>query len=275
MPITSLTLLVAITTVSLLALAGLLHLLPRLGAPGRAVSHQCQRAFGLDLLVTVFTMLPWALGAVLLGWWGVLGGVVAQLLAMHGWIIAHELAHRDAVRGPRIVKVLNSKFGRLRNHLAVWSTAPAVPLFWIVRVAQWTLYPPLVWLVNFPRYKQGEWVNVSRQKFEGLVGWDLIWCLYCDWMTGIWSLGTEMLRNVESFWCPIRFYSGKKCENCAIDFPDLEGGWVDAAGSMQQVADVLDQKYPSGEGKPNAWFGHPTRVTVEGEAVERDPGQTV
>ena len=37
-----------------------------------------------------------------------------------------------------------------------------------------------------------------------VIGHALIWCLYCDWMTGVWSLGTEMLRNVESFWYPIR-----------------------------------------------------------------------
>ena len=47
-------------------------------------------------------------------------------------------------------------------------------------------------------------------KVEGLVGHDRIWCLYCDWMTGVWSLGTEMLRNVESFWCPLRFSSDAK-----------------------------------------------------------------
>ena len=41
-------------------------------------------------------------------------------------------------------------------------------------------------------------------------------------LTGVYSLGAEMLRNVESFWCPIRFYDGKKCDNCKLDFPDIE-----------------------------------------------------
>jgi hypothetical protein len=99
---------------------------------------------------------------------------------------------------------------------------------------------------------------VSRQKFGGLVGHDLIWCLYCDWMTGVYSLGAEMLRNVESFWCPIRFYDGKKCENCKVDFPDLDGGWVRADGSMSEVAGVLEEKYGSGR---REWFGHPARTT--------------
>ncbi|MBK7405799.1 MAG: hypothetical protein IPJ41_14560 [Phycisphaerales bacterium] len=99
----------------------------------------------------------------------------------------------------------------------MWWTALAVPVFWVIRVAECIVYPPLTWLVRLPKYKPAEWVNVSRHKFEGLVGHDLIWCL-CDWMTGIWALGGEMLRNVETFWCPIRFDSAKKCENCKHDF---------------------------------------------------------
>ncbi|MGB5709417.1 MAG: hypothetical protein WBM44_00705, partial [Waterburya sp.] len=80
------------------------------------------------------------------------------------------------------------------------------------------------------------------------------WC--CDWMTGVYSLGAEMLRNVESFWCPIRFYDGKKCENCKLDFPDIEGGWVAANGSMDDVEELLKQKY--GE-QQRSWFSHPDR----------------
>ena len=106
--------------------------------------------------------------------------------------------------------------------------------------------------------------TTSRESFDGLVGHDLIWCLYCDWMTGVYSLGAEMLRNVESFWCPIRFYEGKKCENCNVDFPDINGGWVKADGNMQDVENVMEEKYGSGE---RAWFGHPVRLTVKGEEV--------
>ena len=102
-----------------------------------------------------------------------------------------------------------------------------------------------------------------------LVGHDLIWCLYCDWMTGVYSLGAEMLRNVESFWCPIRFYDGKKCENCRIDFPDVDGGWVAADGTMADVTRVMDEQYP--EGAVNRWFGHPARLTVNGEEPDPTP----
>lgn len=245
----------------LLLLAGVLHALPRMGAAGRLLAGCCQRAPGLDLLVTIFTVVPWVLGASLAGWRGFLVGVAGQVVAMNGWMFLHECAHPKAVKGPRIVKVLNSRVGRLRNYAAVWITALAVPLFWLVRLAEWVVYPPLVVLVRFPRYRTGDWVNVSRQKFDGLVGWDLIWCLYCDWMTGVWSLGTEMLRNVESFWCPIRFHSHKKCDNCRIDFPDIEGGWVKADGCMADVAKVLEEKYPRETKGRYAWFGHPARLS--------------
>lgn len=252
------------TAMGLLVLAGMLHLLPRLGWLGKTVIGWLAKAPGLDLAVTVFTVLPWLAGAFAFGWGGVLAAVLGQIVATYVWSFFHELAHRDVMRGPRITKVLNARVGWLRNHAALWVTTLAVPMFWMVRVAEWVAYPPLVWLVRFPRYPMGEWVNVSRQKFEGLVGWDLIWCLYCDWMTGVWSLGTEMLRNVESFWCPIRFDSEKKCENCRIDFPDLDGGWVRADGTMGEVARVLEEKYPPATDKRYSWFGHPERKNCGG-----------
>lgn len=253
---------------SLVAVLGgalVLHALARLGAPGRAVMGWLSRAPGLDVLVTWFTVLPWLVGAIVYGWLGLLGGIVGQVVGLVLWCWGHELAHRDAVKGPRIVTVLNRLVGRPRNHLALWVTSLAVPVFWVVRIGEWVVYPPLIVLVKFPRYPMGEWVNVSRHKFDGLVGHDLIWCLYCDWMTGVWSLGSEMLRNVESFWCPIRFLDDKKCANCSVDFPDVMSKWVAADGSMGDVAALLEKEY-AGRGR-HSWFGHPERVelTVEGE----------
>ncbi len=245
--------------VVLLLLTAALHLLPRLGKAGRQIAGSLQTAPGLDLLVTIFTVLPWGIGGLLWGWRGLIAGVLAQMLAMHLWVFFHEWACRKSTRGPRILKVLNAAVGPARNYTAVWITALAVPIFWAVRVAEWVIYPPLVVLVRFPSYKQSEWVNVSRHKFEGLVGWDLIWCLYCDWMTGIWSMGTDMLRNVESFWCPIRFDSDKKCENCKTDFPDICGGWIAADGNIADVARLLEKKYPREAKHRFGWFNHPAR----------------
>lgn len=252
-------------------LAGLLHLFPKLGAPGRAVAAQCIRAPGLDLLIVAFQVAPIVGGAIYAGWWGVLGALIGMLVAYFAWVWAHELTHMKAMRGPRIVRTLNNILGggakgRLRNQLGVWATALALPVFWFIRAAEVFVYPLLILTLDFPRYKQGEWVAVSRQKFSGLVGHDLIWCLYCDWMTGVYSLGAEMLRNVESFWCPIRFYPDKKCDNCAVDFPDVNKGWVPADADMAAVTDRLQEMY--GEGR-REWFNHPARLTVNGEEVER------
>ncbi len=252
----------AATAVALLLGAGVLHLLPKLGAPGRALSESLCRGIGLDLMITYFTVAPMIVGFAVGCWLGLLAAIAGQVVGLLIWTWLHELAHPAARKGPRIVKTLNRSVGRWRNHTAVWITALAVPLFWLVRVAEWVVYPPLTWIVKLPPYKSADWVNVSRHKFDGLVGHDLIWCLYCDWMTGIWSLGTEMLRNVESYWCPIRFYSDKKCENCKIDFPDIENGWVPADGNMADVVKVIETKQADGD---HSWFGHPRRVTIEGK----------
>jgi hypothetical protein len=255
------------TLVGLLALAGFLHLVPRLGRVGRRASEAFCRAPLLDVIITCFTVAPLVVGPIVFGWAGLLGGVIGQVATVIVWTALHEWANRSTVRGPRIVKVLNRLVGRWRNYAALWCTAPAAPGFWLVRVVEIVTYPPLCWLVGLPKYDSAQWVNVSRHKFSGLVGHDLIWCLYCDWMTGTWSLGSEMLRNVESFWCPIRFASNKKCENCRVDFPDIDHGWVDAGGTMADVAQVVEQAHGNGT---HAWFGHPVRVTVEGREVVRD-----
>lgn len=250
------------TMAALLLMAGVLHLIPKLRL--RALSDALCRAPLLDVPITYFTVAPLIVGPIVGGWVGLAGAVTGQVVSVLVWGWLHELANLKAARGPRIVKQLNRTVGRVRNHGAVWLTALVVPLFWIVRVAEVFVWPGIAVLVRFPRYKSGEWVTVSRHKFEGLVGHDLIWCLYCDWMTGVWSLGTEMLRNVESFWCPIRFYDGKKCDNCSIDFPDVNGGWVPADGGMADVAATLEKHYPPGS-KENAWFGRAAKLTVKGK----------
>lgn len=281
--------LAAIILGALLLGAVVLHLIPKLGSAGKRCSDQLARAPLLDLIIAYFIAGPMLAGLIVgarteIGgntWLGALAGflaaIVAQVIAVNLWTMAHELAHPRARRGPRIVTTLNRTVGPLRNFAAVWVTALAVPLFVLVRLAETIVYPPLTALVKLPRYKASDWVNCSRHKFEGLIGHDLIWCLYCDWMTGVWSLGSEMLRNVESFWCPIRFHAEKKCANCAVDFPDVAAGWVPAAGSMADVAAVLEEKYgePARDGS-HPWFGHPVRLTVEGAAMkaaepEREP----
>jgi hypothetical protein len=259
----------ASVAVALTALAVSLSLLGRLGGAGRAVGGALVRTPGLDVVVSLFTWVPWVVGGTALGWRGVLAALAGQVVALFAWVFLHELAHRDAARGPRIVKFINRTVGRWRNHLALWVTMVALPGFLFIRVVEIACYPMLVWLLDFPKYRQAEWVNVSRQKFDGLVGHDLIWCLYCDWMTGVYSLGAEMLRNVESFWCPIRFRDGKKCDHCKLDFPDVAHGWVPATATMSDVEQTMERQYGAGQ---RSWFGHPARLTVKGRAVDAPAG---
>jgi hypothetical protein len=251
--------------VGMLVLAAVVTLLPRLPWVGRRTADELAMAPLLDVLVACFTWVPWVVGAYEAGWAGLGCAIAGQVLAYLAWVAWHEWMHRQAVRGPTIFRTLNRLVGRFQNHAALWVTMIALPGFWFIRFVQIFTYPLLVWILGFPRYRHREWINVSRQKFEGLVGHDLLWCLYCDWMTGVYSLGAEMLRNVESFWCPIRFYSGKKCANCRVDFPDIDHGWVPADGTMAQVAETLDKQYADGR---REWFGHPARLTVKGKPAE-------
>ena len=261
---------VPLTVVALLGGTVVLHGLANLGKVGRRCSDAMARAPLLDLMITYFVIAPLVLGLTVGGGLGLAAAAIGQCLTVLIWTVLHAWSHPAARRGPRILKVLNRVVGPWRNYAAVWITVVVAPLFWVIRMAQILLYPLLVWLVRFPRYEQGDWVNVSRQKFDGLVGHDLIWCLYCDWMTGVWSLGSEMLRNVESFWCPIRFDDHKKCENCRVDFPDVEKEWVPAKASMAEVAHLLESKYT---GAVNAWYGHKTRLTMNGNHLESDGSQ--
>jgi hypothetical protein len=249
---------------ALLLVAGLLHMIPKLGTPGQKFSQFLCRAPGLDWIITYYTAAPLFVGPIIYGWAGFIGAIIGQVACVLIWSALHELSNPQAVNGPRIVKVINRIVGKWNNHAALWLTAVVTPMFWVVRMAEVFLYPLIARLVGFPQYKSGEWVTVSRQKFSGLVGHDLIWCLYCDWMTGIWSLGTEMLRNVESFWCPIRFADGKKCDNCTVDFPDVANGWIAADGNMTQVTEKLEQMH---NGPVHGWFGHPVRLTIKGKQV--------
>jgi hypothetical protein len=238
------------------AITLLLTLMPRLGWLGKDISQACTKAPLLDIILSVMLWIPWLFGGLISGGLGVIAALAAQISAMQLWCFSHELAHRKAGSQSCIAHFHNQRIGWWRNNLALWVTAIVVPVFFLIRFSEVFIYPFLIWLLNFPKYKHSEWVNVSRQKFQGLVGQDLIWCLYCDWMTGVYSLGAEMLRNVESFWCPIRFYDGKKCENCKLDFPDIEGGWVAADGNMSNVERVLKQMYGDHQ---RSWFGHQER----------------
>lgn len=209
---------------------------------------------GLDLVISALTWIPWLLAFWLSGWTGLLGCFLGQLAAMETFCFWHEKQNPSESR--KIMRTLNGLTSPVANNVALLATLPALPAFLLIRFSQLTTYPILVNTIRLPPYNHSEWVSVSRQKFSGLVGHDLVWCLYCDWMTSIYALGGEMLRNLESFWCPIRFYPGKKCENCKLDFPDIPN-WVPPDGTMADVEAKLVEKYAGR--KWNSWWGHPER----------------
>ncbi|MGF1487545.1 MAG: hypothetical protein ACFBSE_10690 [Prochloraceae cyanobacterium] len=246
---------------------GLLHLFPHLGKTGRKISDWFCYAPGIDLALAYFMLFPLTIGAIASGWQGAGIGFLAELSSLWLWIFLHEFTHRGD--RAKIHRTMSKIAGTWQNHLAVWITTLAVPLFWVVRFTEILVYTPLTKLIKLPEYNQKEWVNVSRQKFDGLIGYDLIWCLYCDWMTGVWSLATEMLRNVESFWCPIRFYSEKKCENCQLDFPDIDNGWVAAEGTIEDVTELLKSKYDPLQ-KERAWYGNSCRNCHQESTVNNE-----
>jgi len=159
----------------MLAGAAVLHLLPRLGAVGRRTAEACCAAPMLDVIITYFTIAPlFVAPAVTRSVWGFVGAVVGQLAGLILWTILHELAHLRSFNGPRILVNINRKVGIVRNMLATYWTLLVVPLFWFVRLAEIFAYPVLNWLVELPPYRQAEWVRVSRHKFRGLVGHDMV-----------------------------------------------------------------------------------------------------
>lgn len=243
------------TLISVLALAMTLFGLGKLGKVGDRLATYLSQAPGLDLILSGLILMPWAVGWLVAGWAGIASAVIGQIWASQLWVLWHTWVCRRSRPEVGINSYLSQRYGWWRNHLALWVTMLVLPMFFLIRAVQIGIYPGLTWLLGFKSYNHSEWINVSRHKFEGLIGHDLLWCLYCDWMTGVYSLGAEMLRNVESFWCPIRFYNDKKCENCSLDFPAVNQTWVAADGTMPEVVSTLDQTIP--RDRPWSWSEPP------------------
>lgn len=221
------------------------------------ISDKIARAPVLDFFISLFTWIPWIAGYQIDRWPGVLAAAVAQILALHFFCIVHR-----AIRGRKgrtLTEAQGRVLGPIRNQVCLIVQTPTVFVFVGIRVAEIFLYPLIAWLGKLPTYRHGEWVNLSRHKYDGLIGYDLLWCWYCDWMTGLWALGSEMLRNIESFWCPIQFSDKTKNHNAAIDFPDINS-WAPPDGTMEDAVRAFEEHY---DGKrKNSWWGHPDR---EGE----------
>src|SRR2546426_12525081 len=96
-------LIAASTLVGIAGFAGLLQLIPRLGAAGTRIAAWLCRAPGLDLVVSLSTWIPPTVLGIVFGWRGVAGGIIGQGLGMPVWLFAHQLANRRHVRGPGVV----------------------------------------------------------------------------------------------------------------------------------------------------------------------------
>jgi hypothetical protein len=152
-----------------------------------------EKGYGLDLAVFGYTVFPALFGSIFYSWAGFAGSLFGSLIALYAFFIIDPMFRsRDT---PTIIGLLNKKVGVFKNNLALLATVIAVPCFVNLRLAEILVYPMLTFLVKLPPYKQGDWVNVSRHKYDGLTGADLVWCLYCDWMTGVYSRKVRELRD--------------------------------------------------------------------------------
>lgn len=243
----------------LIYLAGLSLLLHSLLLVSKKVAQASERVPLLDFWIAAFV---WGPPIVLLFYGGFVAlGVCLAIQFVYLFLYSglHSLFYRIRFKqsGGKLLSSLGKGQGRGRVLLGFCVTLLAIPVFTVLRVGQLTVYPLLQWSVDFPAYRHGDWVQLSRHKFEGLVGLDLLWCLYCEWAAGVYALGGEMVRNNESFWCPIRFRSDKHCENCQLDFPDLKK-WIPADGKIEDVQELLERQYPPRK-SPRAWYGHLSR----------------
>ncbi len=219
-----------------------------------SVTERIAEAPALDFFISLFTWVPWVVGGLWQGWMGIAAAVVAQILFLHAFCLVHRALRGK--KGRTLTDAQGRVLGPIRNQLCLLVQTPAIVAFVGIRATELLLYPAIAALGRLPTYRQREWVNLSRHKYNGLIGYDLVWCWYCDWMTGLWSLGSEMLRNIESFWCPIQFLSPEKNQNAAIDFPDVKK-WAPPDGTMEDAVRLIEQHY---DGKArNSWWGHADR----------------
>lgn len=212
----------------------------------------------LDFWMVIFVFAP-PLTALVFSLTNFIYAILSQAAFLFIFCELHEFYFRKFknVRGKRLLGSLGKSLGRTRVVGGFYLTLLAIPCFFVIRVGQLTVYPLLHWVLRFPAYKSDDWIQLSRQKYHGLVGIDLLWCLYCEWSAGVYALGGEMIRNNESFWCPIRFYDQKHCDNCTLDFPDLKQ-WIPQDQGIEKVEKLLEAQYPPNQ-KVNAWYDHPSR----------------
>src|SRR2546425_2116638 len=91
----------ASTLVGIAGFAGLLQLIPRLGAVGTRIAARLCRAPGLDLVVSLFTWIPPTVLGIVFGWRGVAVAVIREVDGMTVLVFAPLPAIRTELRGLR------------------------------------------------------------------------------------------------------------------------------------------------------------------------------
>ncbi len=200
----------------------------------------------VDFIVIGYTAGPWIAGGfagagIHQYWLGALGGLTAvtfaQMIALELFDFIHcRIAARRGIQSLRINHTIERRFGKFKNRFCLWLTVPSIPLFLYNRFGFLGFFI-FEKMLGFSHFKTSDYITVSRQKIQNLVGADLVWCLYCDWMTGGWTLTSEILNEVESFWCPLQFDDRTKCEKCANYFST--GHWTPPQTTAAEIGKIV------------------------------------
>lgn len=151
----------------------LLTSMPSLGTWGKDAVDACTKTPMLDWLLSFIILVPWLIGGLTVRWEGIVASLLAQVLAMQLWIFYHEFLNRNVAPGSRIARFHSQRIGWWRNHLALWVTSIIVPVFFLIRFSEVFVYPMLIWLLGFPKYKHSDW---SMLVVTSLKDWsDTIW----------------------------------------------------------------------------------------------------
>jgi len=147
--------------------------------------------------------------------------------------------------------------------MRLFGDAIVTPMFSLVRLAEIFVYPQLQWLVGFPRYSREWLMSPAISSRAGRSRSRLVFVLRLDDRRLV--AGNRNAAECRIVLVSHSFDNTKKCENCAIDFPDLDHGWVAADGNMAQVVETIEKEHAGGH---HEWFGHPVRLTMKGKEIE-------
>ena len=203
-----------------------------------AMRKPFMKGIGVDALWSAFLIVPFILGALMGLPWYLTFVLMVSYLAVWSQV---DRRLRGKPGDFSIAAYWIERDGWGRYLLGWWCTA-AIPLFFLVRLTELLVYPVLVVAWGLPPLRASDYIMLSRHKWEGLVGADLVYCLYCEWMTGVWSLGSAQLQNIESMWCPLRFRSEVQCEKCKAFFPDVNA-WARPEDGMPGVEKFYRENY--------------------------------